>query len=95
VDNHGSALLQPARCELLSARTLSVHKSAAAVAHAALRAAPGEEAFFRPPWHKLPHPLVFYYAHPAVLYVNKLRVAGLISEPARLPLTPPTDAPSH
>ncbi len=29
--------------------------------------------------HKLRHPMVFYYAHPPALYVNKLRVAGLIS----------------
>ena len=38
----------------------------------------GEEAFYRPPWHALRHPMVFYYAHPAVLYVNKLRVAGVL-----------------
>lgn len=38
----------------------------------------GEEGFYRPPYHELRHPLVFYYVHPAALYVNKLRVAGLI-----------------
>lgn len=37
-----------------------------------------EEAFYRRPYHQLRHPLIFYYAHPAVLYVNKLRVAGLL-----------------
>ncbi|MBZ0189909.1 MAG: 5-histidylcysteine sulfoxide synthase, partial [Candidatus Obscuribacterales bacterium] len=37
-----------------------------------------EEAFYRPPYHDLRHPMVFYYAHPAVLYINKLRLAGLI-----------------
>ena len=37
-----------------------------------------DEGFYRPPYHGLRHPLIFYYAHPAVLYVNKLRVAGLI-----------------
>jgi 5-histidylcysteine sulfoxide synthase len=37
-----------------------------------------EEGFYRPPYHNLRHPLVFYYTHPAVLYVNKLHVAGLI-----------------
>lgn len=37
-----------------------------------------EEAFYRPPYHTLRHPLIFYYGHPAALYVNKLRVAGLI-----------------
>jgi len=40
-----------------------------------------EEAFYRPPVHGLRHPLVFYYCHPPVLYVNKLRVAGLVSGP--------------
>jgi len=39
----------------------------------------GEEAFMRPPYHNLRHPLVFYYGHPASFYVNKLRVAGLLS----------------
>ena len=32
----------------------------------------------RYPYHHLRHPLIFYYAHPAVLYVNKLRVAGVL-----------------
>lgn len=39
----------------------------------------GEEAFDIPPYHDLRHPLIFYYGHPAVFYVNKLRVAGLSS----------------
>jgi 5-histidylcysteine sulfoxide synthase len=38
----------------------------------------GDSTFLRYPYHHLRHPLVFYYAHPAVLYVNKLRVAGLL-----------------
>lgn len=41
----------------------------------------GEEAFMRPPYHDLRHPMIFYYGHPAVLYVNKLRVAGLLKDP--------------
>jgi 5-histidylcysteine sulfoxide synthase/putative 4-mercaptohistidine N1-methyltranferase len=41
----------------------------------------GEEPFFRPPYHNLRHPKIFYYAHPAVVYINKLRVAGLIENP--------------
>ena len=41
----------------------------------------GEEAFMRPPAHELRHPMIFYYGHPAALYVNKLRVAGLLKEP--------------
>eukprot|EP00670_Eutreptiella_braarudii_P006215 CAMPEP_0174284918 /NCGR_PEP_ID=MMETSP0809-20121228/7113_1 /TAXON_ID=73025 ORGANISM="Eutreptiella gymnastica-like, Strain CCMP1594" /NCGR_SAMPLE_ID=MMETSP0809 /ASSEMBLY_ACC=CAM_ASM_000658 /LENGTH=819 /DNA_ID=CAMNT_0015380573 /DNA_START=40 /DNA_END=2499 /DNA_ORIENTATION=- len=40
-----------------------------------------EEPFFRPPYHQLRHPLVFYYVHPAALYVNKFRLAGLLDEP--------------
>lgn len=38
-----------------------------------------EEAFYRPPTHQLRHPLIFYYCHPATLYVNKLRISGMIS----------------
>lgn len=41
----------------------------------------GEEAFHVPPYHDLRHPMIFYYGHPAVLYINKLRVAGLLTEP--------------
>ncbi|RYH25302.1 5-histidylcysteine sulfoxide synthase, partial [archaeon] len=41
----------------------------------------GEEAFMRPPYHDLRHPMIFYYGHPAVLYINKLRVAGLLPAP--------------
>lgn len=40
-----------------------------------------EESFLIPPYHDLRHPLIFYYGHPAALYINKLRVAGLIDEP--------------
>lgn len=41
----------------------------------------GEEAFYRPPYHLLRHPLIFYYAHTAVVFINKIRVAGLIQDP--------------
>jgi hypothetical protein len=40
----------------------------------------GSEAFYRPPYHQLRHPMIFYYGHPAVLYVNKFRVAGLLQD---------------
>jgi len=40
-----------------------------------------ESAFYRPPYHHLRHPLIFYYGHPAALYVNKLRVAGILEKP--------------
>ena len=36
-----------------------------------------DEAFYRPPYHHLRHPLIFYYVHPAVFYVNKLKLSGL------------------
>jgi 5-histidylcysteine sulfoxide synthase len=39
------------------------------------------EAFYRPPAHNLRHPMIFYYGHPAALYVNKLRVGGLLADP--------------
>ncbi|MEB3327704.1 MAG: 5-histidylcysteine sulfoxide synthase [Candidatus Sericytochromatia bacterium] len=37
-----------------------------------------EEAFYRPPTHRLRHPMVFYFGHPASVFVNKLRVAGFL-----------------
>ena len=40
----------------------------------------GLEPYYRPPYHNLRHPLVFYYAHAAALFVNKLRVAGLLKD---------------
>lgn len=40
-----------------------------------------EEPFYRPPYHDLRHPLIFYYGHPACFYVNKLRLAGLLDGP--------------
>ena len=41
-------------------------------------------AYIRPPYHQLRHPMIFYYGHPAVLYLNKMRIAGLIKEPVNL-----------
>jgi DinB superfamily len=40
----------------------------------------GEDAFSQPPYHELRHPMIFYYGHPAALYINKLRVAGLLKD---------------
>jgi len=40
-----------------------------------------DEAYFVRPYHKTRHPLIFYYVHPVSFYINKLLVAGLISEP--------------
>jgi 5-histidylcysteine sulfoxide synthase len=41
----------------------------------------GREVFIRSPWHQLRHPLIFYYGHVAALYINKLRLAGLVKDP--------------
>lgn len=41
----------------------------------------GEEPFYRPPVHGLRHPQIFYFGHDACLYVNKLRVAGVLDSP--------------
>ncbi|HRZ24669.1 MAG TPA: 5-histidylcysteine sulfoxide synthase [Candidatus Contendobacter sp.] len=41
----------------------------------------GEEAFYRPPYHSLRHPMIFYFGHPPALYINKLWVAGLLEQP--------------
>lgn len=41
----------------------------------------GEEPFYRPPVHGLRHPQIFYYGHTPVVYVNKLRVAGVLDGP--------------
>ena len=41
----------------------------------------GEEPFFRSPVHGLRHPQIFYYGHTPCLYVNKLRVAGVLTRP--------------
>lgn len=43
-----------------------------------------ESTYIRPPYHELRHPLIFYYGHPAVLYYNKMRLAGLFQHPVDL-----------
>jgi len=40
-----------------------------------------EPTFMMQSYHQLRQPLIFYYGHVATLYINKLRVAGLLSEP--------------
>lgn len=40
-----------------------------------------EESFYLKPYHKLRHPLIFYYNHVATFYVNKMLVAELIDKP--------------
>ena len=34
-----------------------------------------------PPVHGLRHPQIFYYGHTACLYINKLRVSGVLNNP--------------
>jgi len=41
----------------------------------------GPKTFTRQPYHKLRHPKIFYYGHPAALYINKLRCTGLLTAP--------------
>ncbi len=41
----------------------------------------GEQAFHVKPRHNLRHPLIFYFGHPAAVYVNKCRCAGLLNGP--------------
>lgn len=40
----------------------------------------GPQTFVQQPYHKLRHPKIFYYGHPAALYINKMRAAGVITE---------------
>ncbi|KAL3905288.1 MAG: hypothetical protein SGILL_009738, partial [Bacillariaceae sp.] len=40
-----------------------------------------EEYFYRAPVHGLRHPQIFYYGHTACLYINKLRVSGVLDKP--------------
>jgi 5-histidylcysteine sulfoxide synthase len=41
----------------------------------------GDDPFYRPPVHGLRHPQIFYYGHTACLYVNKLRLSGVLDKP--------------
>jgi len=68
-----------ARCS--RAEVLAYFDNGWALTEVLFSALQGDEAFYRPPRHNLRHPLIFYYAHPASLYVNKLRVAGLAERP--------------
>lgn len=43
-----------------------------------------EETYTRSPYHQLRHPKIFYYGHPAVLFLNKLRLAGVVEKPVDL-----------
>ncbi|CAF3382072.1 unnamed protein product [Rotaria socialis] len=43
-----------------------------------------EQGFYHSHYHKLRHPMIFYYLHRAVFYINKLRVAGIFEQPVKL-----------
>jgi len=43
-----------------------------------------ESTYVRPPYHQLRHPMIFYYGHTAVLFLNKIRLAGLYDKPVDL-----------
>jgi len=43
-----------------------------------------ESTYVRSPYHQLRHPKMFYYGHTAVLFLNKLRLAGLVEKPVDL-----------
>jgi len=40
----------------------------------------GEDTFLRLPDHNLRHPMIFYYGHVSVFYMNKLRKAGILEK---------------
>lgn len=74
-----------------SLRLLNLHAGREAILHyfentwglteSLFSALSNEEAYYRRPYHKTRHPLIFYYAHPVTFYINKLLVAGLLDEP--------------
>ena len=66
-------LLDLARCS--RAEALDSFENAWVLTEILFAAIQAERTFYRPPYHRLRHPMIFYYAHPAVLYVNKLRLA--------------------
>jgi len=68
-------LLHLARCS--RAEALDSFENTWVLTEILFAAIQGERTFYRPPYHRLRHPMIFYYAHPAVLYVNKLRLVGL------------------
>lgn len=72
-------LLDTAKCS--RADVLAYFDNTWALTEVLFSALRGESAFLVLPPHRLRHPLIFYYAHVAVFYVNKMRVAGLLDAP--------------
>jgi len=75
---HLSALPLPNLSTVTREQTLEYFQNTWATTETLFSALQGEEPFYRLPYHELRHPLIFYYGHPAVFYINKLRVAGMI-----------------
>jgi hypothetical protein len=75
---HLSALPLPDLSKVTRNQTLEYFQNTWVTTETLFSALQGEEPFYRPPYHELRHPLIFYYGHPAVFYINKLRVAGMI-----------------
>lgn len=63
------------------AEILAYFKNSWALTELLFEGLANEEAFYRRPYHQLRHPLIFYYGHPVSLYINKLRVTGLLDGP--------------
>ncbi|MBS0357453.1 MAG: 5-histidylcysteine sulfoxide synthase [Proteobacteria bacterium] len=80
-DGHLTALPQPNLTTCTRESVLAAFDNGWTLTEVLFASLQGEEAFYRPPYHHLRHPMVFYYGHPAALYINKLRVAGLIDTP--------------
>ncbi len=78
-----SSLPQPNLSTFTRQQVLDYFDNSWALTETLFSALQGEAAFLLPPYHQLRHPLIFYYCHPAVLYVNKLRLAGLLGEPIK------------
>lgn len=80
-DGRITSLPQPDLARCAREEVLAYFENGWTLTEVLLSALQGREAFLRPPWHQLRHPMIFYLCHPAALYVNKLRVAGLVAAP--------------
>jgi len=80
-NNHIHALPQPDLSNATREGLLDYFDNCWTLTEVIFASLQGEEPFYRPPYHDLRHPKIFYYAHTASVYVNKMRVAGLIPGP--------------
>lgn len=75
------ASLKQVRLDAIRADVLDYFNNSWTLTEVLFSGLASEEAFYRRPYHKLRHPMIFYYGHVATVYVNKLRVAGLLDGP--------------